>query len=790
MHSEEKTFKLLEWNIVLEKLASFATCSIGKQRCLDTPVFTDIKKIQEELALTTQAKFLLDHQIHPPMGGITDIFEFVDLARSGHTLRSTELIDVAKAIGASRRLKSFLIRYQEEAPELAQLNENLYENKELEENILDIFDNAGNVLDSASPELKRLRNSLKDQTFNLKNKLNHLIQSSQVSKYLQESVYTQREDRYVIPVKAEFKSLVPGIVHDTSSSGATFFIEPKAIVELNNSIRETELKIDQEIRRIFAELSNKIGENSEEITRATYALAEFDFIFAKAKYSIFLKAIEPDLNNDKYLSLKSVKHPVLMTVIEEVIPNDFEIGKDWTSLIITGSNTGGKTVLLKTVGLSVLMTKAGLHIPAHEANIYPFKNIFVDIGDEQSVIQSLSTFSGHMVNIINILNAVNDNSLVLFDEVGAGTDPSEGSALAQSILEELYSKGARTIVTTHYGELKSLAYTQKGFYNASVEFNVETLAPTYKLLMGIPGKSNAITIASNLGLSKSVADKAQEIYLTQKDPSGIVLEELQSTQQRLSKDAQKVEETKDELEKLEKEYNENIEKLRQEKKKTLTVYKKKFESEILAARSELKGILNEIKRTKSEKLLRRGAGKITKVESGLRDITAEEQEGLEPEIEKVDWNNVQIGDQVYLKDLEQDATLLRMPDKNKNVQVQIGLLKTNVKASKIYKSERKKSVQEVKTQEKYKNFKLTKIRVSNKLDLRGFKVEDALIEVDLYLDEAALSNLTPVYLIHGHGTGALKQAIRDYLKSSPYVANFRSGDKSEGGDGVSVVDLK
>jgi DNA mismatch repair protein MutS2 len=789
MEQQNKSLKVLEWNTILKNLSAFSTSEIGKERCLNTFLYSNIDKIQHEQSLTSQSKYLLDQNFIPPLGGIRKIQDALDAAKVGQTLKNTELLDIASTIGASRRLKSFFSKYHEETPLLFEIAINLFENKILEEEIINTFDDAGLVVDSASPELKRLRSSLKDQSFNLKNKLNRLIQSSEFSKYLQEPVYTQRGDRFVLPVKAEFKSHVQGIIHDSSASGATLFIEPKIIVEMNNALKETELKIDYEINRILAELSNKVKYHTEEIEKSLYILAEIDFIFAKAKYSISLKAIEPKLNNDKVISLNNVKHPILLTTIENVVPNNIEIGKDWVSLIITGSNTGGKTVILKTTGLCVLLTKAGMHVPALEANIYPFKNIFADIGDEQSITQNLSTFSGHMSNIIGVLNHVDNDSLVLLDEIGAGTDPQEGSALAQAILENLSEKEARTIVTTHYGELKALAYTKKGFYNASVEFDTSTLQPTYKLLMGIPGKSNAITIALNLGLGENIANNAQEIYITQKDTTGEVLEGLQNTQQELSRNAQIIETSKEEIEKLEKDYNEKLEKLNADKKQTINVFKKKFNSLLESSKSEIKDILEEIRRTKSEKVIRRAYTRLNQIETDLREAGINELDELEPEFEAIDWNNIETGQAVFVKSLNQDATLLSMPDKNKNVQVQVGLLKTTIKIDKIAKSGKKFINESEKTHSSGKSFRLNRSNISNTLDLRGMKVEEALNKTDIYLDEASLANLTPVYIIHGHGTGALRHAIREYLSSSPYVSKFRPGEQTEGGNGVSVVDL-
>lgn len=795
MNTFEQTIKALEWKTILEDLSKHSTCEMGKERCLNAEIFSDAEKIRYELKLTTEGKYLLDRTIYPPLGGIRNISEFVAIANIGKTLKSEELIDIANTMGASRRLKAFFGRYKEEAPELEKISCGLYEDKALEDDILDIFDESGNMLDNASSELKSLRMSLRTQSDNLKNKLNNLINSSSFSKYLQENVYTLRDDRYVVPVKAEHKSHVQGIVHDISASGATIFIEPRAIVEFNNNIKETELKIEAEINRILAELTFRIKNISDELTYTLDILGDIDFIFAKSKYSIKIQATEPEINNEKYISLKSVKHPILLRVIENVVPNDIEIGKNFNIMVITGPNTGGKTVTLKTIGICTIMAKAGLHVPAVEASIYPFKNIFADIGDEQSIIQSLSTFSSHIKNIINIIEKTDEETLIVLDEIGAGTDPLEGTALAEAVLQDIYDKGARAIVTTHFSELKALAYTREGFYNASVEFDIETLAPAYRLLMGIPGRSNAIYIAKKLGLADEITAKAREIYLTKKDPTGQVLEGLQNTQQELSQNAKKVEETKENLEQLEKTFNERLEKINSEKKKIIGVYRKKFDAEFFKAKEEINDILDEIRRTKSEKVIRRSLSRIGTAETEVKRLSRDEKELLEPENEPVDINNIKIGDAVFIKHLEQNAIITDLPDKSGNIKVEIGVLKISVNIDEIYKPvkqnyKERKVLKYLSEKENSKNFYIKKHDLSNSLDLRGLNAEDAINKVEVYLDEASLANLSPVYIIHGHGTGILRKAVRQYMKTSPYVAEFRAGGQSEGGDGVTVATLK
>jgi len=789
INTEERTLKALEWATILQELAKFATCEEGKIKCLNAEIFCDAEKIKKELKNTTEGKYLLDCNIHPPLGGIRTVREFLPAAKVGKTLKPQELIDIASTMGAARRLKTFFDRYKEETPQLQEIASGLYQNKDIEDEITQTFDEGGNVHENATPELKRLSLSEKDQTVNLKNKLNSLITSPSFSKLMQENVYTIRNDRFVVPIKAEHKSHVAGIVHDISASGSTIFIEPRAIVEMNNKLKEIELKIDAEIKKILAELSAKVGEISQELEYTLDLLADLDFAIAKSKYSLSIQGIEPEINDKNYLSLKYARHPILMKVVENVIPNDIEIGKTYGTMIITGPNTGGKTVFLKTAGICTLMTKAGLHVPALEANIYPFKNIFADIGDEQSIIQSLSTFSGHIKNIINIVKNTDEKTLILLDELGAGTDPAEGTALAEAILHEINSKGAKAIVTTHFSELKTLAYTEHGFYNASVEFNTETLAPTYKLIMGVPGKSNAVYIAEKLGMPREIAEKARELYLNKSDLTGQMLEGLQNTQQELSKNSQIAVEKKISAEKLEKELSEELNKLKDEKKKILNVYKKKFDNELSKAKQEIKEILEETRRAKSEKVSRRSMSRIGNTEADFRNISGEEGELLEPNFKEIDWEKIQIGDPVIVKHLDQQATLAAFPDKNNNVTIEMGLLKTTLKKDELglpNSGKLKKSKPAITLPQ---NISFKRHELNNTLDLRGLNAEDAIDKTEFFLDEASLANLSPVYIIHGHGTGILRKVVREYLKTSPYVSKFRAGEKCEGGDGVSVVEL-
>lgn len=780
MNVNTLTLKVLEWEAVLNELSKHATSETGRERCFNAQIYSDINTIKLEQKRTSEAKYLLDKAAYPPVSGIKDIKESLEILKTGRPLNSRELIEIGEDLAISRRLISFFNKYKEEVPLIYEISGNLLENRELEESILEKFDEAGNLLDSAGSELRRLRLSLRDRTDNLKNKLNGIITSPETSKMLQNPVYTIRNDRFVIPVRAEHKAHVPGIVHDMSSSGATVFIEPQATVSLNNKLKETELEIEAEIRKILAELSSHAAEYIDELFLTLDVLTEIDFILAKAKYSISIKAVEPGINTEKFISLKGVRHPILVKVLDNVVPNDVEIGRNYHIMVITGPNTGGKTVILKTIGICTLMAKAGMHIPAHEADIYPFLKVFADIGDEQSITQSLSTFSAHIKNIIEILENTDENTLILLDEIGAGTDPTEGTALAEAIMENIRKKDALALVTTHFGELKALAYTGEGFYNASVEFDTENLSPTYKLLMGLPGRSNAVYIAQKLGLGREIVEQARHNYLNKKDPTNRVLEGLQDTQQKLTRHAREVEEEKERIEELKRSYDSELEKIKSEKKKIINVYRKKFDTAFFRAKEEISHILEDARQKST-------LSKLGETISRARGLDYEESEKLKPEMERVNWDETGPGETVFIKSLEKEGKILKLPDKSNNVQVQVGVLKTTVKKQEIFKAAQKPAQKEH-VPKRY-GFKLERRDTPNTLDLRGERVEEAITRVERYLDRASLANLTPVYIIHGHGTGKLRQAVRDYLKISGYVTGFRPGERAEGGDGVTVVDM-
>ncbi len=787
MDITEKSRKSLEFDKIAEKLSNYAKTKQSKEICLKTLPFDDIVKIKNELKCTAEAKFVLDIPSDIPIEFVADMEKIKQNIGSTY-LSEDELIDVAKTLRTSRLVKKFLYENLPADAIIRIASINLTVDKDLEEKIFSTFDENLNIRQDATPELKGLYSALKDNEKNLKNTVNSLLNSTDFSKHLQENIYTTRDDRIVFQVMASSKSKVPGIVHDVSATNKTFYIEPEQIVPLNNEIREIKSNIHSEMIKILAALTSLIKNKIRELILTEQILATIDYHFAKARYAVKIHAIEPEIVTHKFLEFENMKHPLLIDNVENVVTNNFEIGKNYKSVIITGSNTGGKTVTIKTIGLFILMAKAGMFIPCTAAKIYPFENVFADIGDDQSILQNLSTFSSHMTNIIEILNQSNEKTFVILDEICAGTDPVEGAVLAQVILEKLAQKQVLSTVTTHYGELKALEYLNPYFKNASVEFNTETLKPTYKLLIGIPGLSNAISIATNLGLDKELADKAKNIVISTKDPSILVVEKLQETQAKLAHNLEEAENLKETSENLKSEYENSLAQVKKDKKKTVKIIKDKFDRELLDAKAEIKEILDELRREKSEKIARRSYASLAQTEQKFKGKLSEFDE--KQQYAEIDWNNTKSGDKLILKELHQPVTILSLPDKNNYVTVQMGNIKTKIKCDKLapYDSiyEKKENVYRPNSFEK---FELRKANISSTLDLRGYKVEDALDSLEFYLDKASLANLACVTVIHGHGTGALKSAVRDFLSTSPYVAKFRPGEDTEGGDGVSIVDI-
>ncbi len=788
---EKHTLKVLEFEKILNILADHAACSLGQERALALVPQVDLEWIQRMQAETSEAREVLQSHGSMPLGGISDVRPLISKAELGAMLNPTELLDVAQTLGAGRRLRAFLLKQKETLPLLGEIAGKIGVFEKIEQSISQSISVNGEVLDSASATLARIRSDLKIKHSRIMERLNSIIQSSQYRTAIQEPVITQRSDRYCIPVKVEYRSQVRGIVHDASASGATVFIEPEQVVELGNDLKQLAAKEREEVERILVQLSQMIGKEAQEALGTIEVLGHIDFVTAKASLSLEQNATEPILNRNGWLRFVQARHPLLSG---DVVPIDVELGRRFHVLLITGPNTGGKTVTLKTIGLLTLMAQSGLHIPAGVGTeVAVFDQVFADIGDEQSIEQSLSTFSSHVRNIVRVVKSIQPNALVLFDELGAGTDPAEGAALAKSILEYLLSQGARTVATTHYGELKEFAFTHDGIQNASVEFDPETLRPTYRLMVGVPGSSNAFAIAQRLGMPEHIIKKAEEAMAGRRDGTDEIIRKIEESHRAAQEERREAKKDAMEAEALRKHYEEQLKKLesararvedevRSKGKQVIDKYTKRLERSL----AELTKVTREGKR--SERIKR-------EVRESIEKIHEEVVLDTEPEIEELPVEEGHVfrkGDPVRIVTFNQDGVLVSEV-KDSEATVMIGAMRINVPVSSLRPLPKGvKPKKEARSPEPTgMSVTLTKaINVSPELKLIGERAEQALHNLEKYLDEAHAAGLTKVRIIHGKGTGALKNAVWQFLKDHPAVESYRLGEQAEGGSGATVVTLK
>ncbi len=784
---QEKYLRSLEFDKVLELVAQCANTPAGKTKCLELRPFTNKNTIQKELDFVTEAKKIYDdtgNMSAIPVDFIADTKSILNSQRLG----AQDIWDLAKTLQTSRNTKNFL--QKNEKAELLKSNfaEKLISEKALEDEVFGIFNSDLTIKDTASAELKRLKNALNDTHDNLKTMISGLLGNADFVSHLQDTVYIKREDRTVFQVKASDKNKVSGIVHDVSASSQTFFIEPEVLIPLHNRIRQIESKIRAEIERILFALSQKFHAIKPEILLAAEVLATLDCICARCKYSIKISGNAAELSDKKVVEIQAMKHPLLIATCENVVENDFYLNENVISLVVTGSNTGGKTVTLKTIGLLAVMTSAGLHVPALFCKIYPFKRVYADISEEQSIAQSLSTFSAHINNVVKILKSATCEDLVLFDELGAGTDPEEGAALARSILEFLASKRVLTITTTHLGELKILQYQSQGFLNASVEFDTNTLKPTYKLLLGVAGVSNALAVSENLKMPSEIIQSAKDFLAKNQDPTSKIFNEIHKTHQEMVQKSKEAELSRLSAKETEETLETKLKEVKAQKKKTLDNFKKKHQGQLDSARAEIKAVLEEIRREKSEKIARRAYSRLAKLENQIRADFSDDEDEISEKYQSIDWNNIKIGQSVLIKGINQVASLVSYPDSKGFAEVQMGLIKTKIKAEKLALTDKKPNKALKKLQVSFDDFHAS-ANFSPRVDLRGMRVDEALDVLEKRLDMASLRNIREITVIHGHGTGALKSAVREYLGDSPYVAKYRAGEQNEGGDGISIVDI-
>lgn len=785
-----KSLKVLEYYKIKEKIKEYTHTMAGKDIIDSLEPYTNIYEVREHLQETNEALLLLSKKGSAPFEGIYDVRDAISRASKGASLMPTQLLRIAQMLRCARLFKNYVgIKGEEESSRvLEDICIGIVPIKKLEDEIFIAIISDEEISDRASSLLYNLRKSLKEKNASVKDKVNSLVRSN--AKYLQENLYTIRGDRYVIPVKVEHKGSVPGIVHDQSSSGATLFIEPMSLVNLNNEIKEIMLKEKAEVERILSELSYKVYENINIVQNNANIVWELDFIFAKARYALEINAIIPSVNEEGIIDIIEARHPLIDPKV--VVPSNIYLGREFTSLIITGPNTGGKTVTLKTVGLIQLMAMSGILIPAREASVVSFFNeIFADIGDEQSIEQSLSTFSSHMTNIVNIIEKADKKSLALFDELGAGTDPTEGAALAVSILENLRARGTKIVATTHYSELKGYALKTIGVENASVEFDVDTLSPTYRLLIGVPGKSNAFEISRRLGLPDYIIKNAKENISKETLEFEELVQSLQEKSMKAEDDARMAEGLKREASKLKDKYQEKLYKLENIRENAMYEAQREAKRLIRDAKEESDMILKNMRELEKMGYSSEARQKLeeerTKIKNKLESLDKHVEKNKEELGEKL--KTVKEGHEVFLPSLNQKVIIISKPDNKGEVQVQAGIMKINVKVDDLRVS---RVTDEDKKRAKInkREMKLNLRNVSTSVDLRGMDAEEAIYTVDKYLDEAYLGGLKEVTIIHGKGTGVLRNTITDMLKRHRHVRTYRLGNYGEGGSGVTVVELK
>ena len=785
---QERNLRVLEFGKIRDMLAAHAVTDPGRAACLALEPSGDFETVRALQAQTEEADTVLAYSGGNPMAYFKDVREYLKLASVGATLSAKALLDVAEALKASRVVRAALVTDRENTPLLTEMGSRLSTNRSLEEEIFSAILSEDEISDHASQDLYDIRRHIRQINDRVRDKLNSLIRSSSMQKYLQDAIITMRNDRYVVPVKAECRQFVPGLVHDQSGSGSTLFIEPMAVVEAGNELKQWSAKEKQEIQRILSDFSARVAPDAGLIARNLELLSNIDCIFAKAMLGREMKAVPPKINREGRVNLRRARHPLIDP--EKVVPSNLWLGGEFTTLIITGPNTGGKTVTLKTVGLLSLMTQAGLLISADfGSEMAVFDEVFADIGDEQSIEQSLSTFSSHMTNIVKILSSVTEHSLALFDELGAGTDPTEGAALAMSILDHLLKQHVTTMATTHYSELKVFALTTPGVENASVEFNVETLRPTYRLSIGVPGKSNAFEISRKLGLPDFlIEDAGRRLTKDQVRFEDVIANEeyhrqVAEKERKLAEEAH-IETTRlrDEAEKLQKD-------LASRREEELRKAKADARKVLLKAQREAESIISDLKKT-------RAAANVKEHE--LHEVRARLQSDIDDTSEKISTaetgkplDKVNVGDTVELTNLGVKAEILTLPDAKGECTVQAGALKlkANLKNMRSAQPDKPKK-NPVKKSAASVASGISARAVERECDVRGMNLEEAICAVDLFLDGAIMNKLNEVYIIHGKGTGILRAGIQKHLRSHPAVKEFRLGRYGEGEDGVTVVTLK
>ena len=779
----ERTLHVLEFDKIIELLKQEAATSVGADKVKWIKPSIDFAEVERLQAETDEAMHVIRLDKTVPFTNMADVSNSLKRCEIGGILNAEECNEIAQLIYAGRQVKNFIDHLEIDIPLLKGIVEGIFPFRELEKSISSKIDEYGEVLDNASPALRSIRQSIRAHEAKIRERLQHLTRTK--SKMLSDSIVTIRNNRYVLPVKQEYKGAIGGIVHDQSSSGQTLFMEPKAIIELNNELQQQTSKESHEIDLILQKLSAEIAEHTESLAINLSLIAETDFIVARARLGAKMKASKPNMNQAGIIDLKMARHPLLP--IDAAVASDIALGEDYQAMVITGPNTGGKTVTLKTLGLTVLMAQSGLQIPALDgAKVSFFEKVFADIGDEQSIEQNLSTFSSHMTNIVDIMNQVDDKSLVLFDELGAGTDPQEGAALAMALLDETIARGANVVATTHYPELKAYGYNREAVINASVEFDVESLKPTYRLLMGVPGRSNAFEISDRLGLNTNLLRHAKEyVGIDSKNVENMIAA-LDRSRRQTEKELDAAEDLRKEAASLKQDLEKAWEKFEKQRDNLYKKAEEKAEKALKNAREEAELVIDEVRQMKE----RAGFKEHEWIEAKkiLEEAQPELREKSKPAVrDETGTHKLEIGDEIKHKSLDQPGEIIDIKNNNEYV-IQVGMMKLTAKRSDLIFQKKKKRETTESVSHTLSNASAS--HVKTELDLRGERYEDALVKLEKYIDEALLSGYPQVTVIHGKGTGALRKGVEKFIHRHPQVKSSRLGNQNEGGSGVTVLEFK
>lgn len=779
----DRTLRVLEFDKIVALLMDEAETTVGREMIKKIIPKTDINEVTLLQKETDEAVHVLRLNKVPPFSYISDVGSYIRQCELGGSLRPEECLEVAQVLYCSRNVYTFIIHIEEQLPLLKKVVENITLLRELERDIHTKINEHGEIVDHASSKLKSIRSSIRSKESTIRERLQQLIRSK--SNMLSDSIITFRNNRFVLPVKQEYRVTIGGIVHDQSSSGQTLFMEPNAVVTLNNELQQLIVKEKHEIDVILAEISNHIAQYGGDIKQNLQTIATLDSIFAKASLAKKMKAAKPILNKDGLIKMRMARHPLIAA--DEVVANDIELGDSYHAIVITGPNTGGKTVTLKLVGLCVLMAQSGLQIPALDGcEIAVFKKVFADIGDEQSIEQNLSTFSSHMTNIVNIVEQVDKSSLVLFDEIGAGTDPQEGAALAMAILDEVMKRKATVIATTHYPELKAYSYNRKHVMNASVEFDIETLRPTYRLIIGIPGRSNALEISKRLGLSSTIIREAKKYVGIDSENVENMISALDKTKKEAERKVEEAYKLAEESEKIHSELTSAWKKFNRDRDDLFRKAEEKAETALQKAKREAEQIVQSVRNMRDKAIWKEHEW--IEAKKSLEDAQPElinEKNSEQPVSENTELS---IGDEIKHKRLQQHGEIIEKKNDNEYI-IQIGTMRLTAKKQDltfIKKGSMQKDKQPV---HQISRVITSSNRVKPELDLRGERYEDAMTLLDKYIDDAIVSGYPRVTIIHGKGTGALRKGVEQFLQSNPHVASHRLGTPNEGGNGVTIIEL-